>query len=223
MIENVIGSSFTMLSFEQLVQLKQRLVSSVNGEDPLFECATPQRQEDKQQWLAHLRGFASEFERIEYPYSYSTYLYTCFEHRPLLISLQNQVFLEHMSLDERIRLLSCINRTRTIVQDPCLFAWMASSLRLFLDDPSLPVLLDELVRRWNTVIMRDHSFNPIERILRERLDTSTMLPFARHEIDTALASAGPGWGRESVRSMLRVASPAVYRFITLRLPHESLD
>jgi len=91
------------------------------------------------------------------------------------------------------------------------------------NDSMMSTLIDELVRRWNAVKMRNTRFNPIEIILSESIEFASLLPFVRDEFNILLTTAPSGWGIESVRRMIRFSSLAAYRFITLHIPVDSID
>jgi hypothetical protein len=50
------------------------------------------------------------------------------------------------------------------------------------NDSMMSTLIDELVRRWNVVKMRNTRFNPIEMILNESIEMNDLLPFVRDEL-----------------------------------------
>jgi hypothetical protein len=62
------------------------------------------------------------------------------------------------------------------------FVWIATNMTRVQNDSMMSTLIDELVRRWNVVKMRNTRFNPIEMILNESIEMNDLLPFVRDEL-----------------------------------------
>ncbi len=63
-----------------------------------------------------------------------------------------------------------------------MFVWIATNMTRVQNDSMMSTLIDELVRRWNVVKMRNTRFNPIEMILNESIEMNDLLPFVRDEL-----------------------------------------